>query len=62
METYGGMDVLIHIFLTLALVGGRWPASRLAALSPRNEPPVPNAQKVKWARNRHGEERILDPL
>jgi hypothetical protein len=28
MKTYGGVDVEIHIFLTLALVGGEWSASR----------------------------------
>jgi hypothetical protein len=27
MKTYGGVDVYIHIFLTLALVGGKWSAS-----------------------------------
>jgi hypothetical protein len=28
MKTYGGVDVYIHIFLTSALVGGEWSASR----------------------------------
>jgi hypothetical protein len=28
MEAYGGVDVKIHIFLTLALAGGEWSASR----------------------------------
>jgi hypothetical protein len=28
MKAYGGVDVQIHIFLTLALVGGEWSASR----------------------------------
>jgi hypothetical protein len=28
MKTYGGVDVLIHIFLTSALAGGEWSASR----------------------------------
>jgi hypothetical protein len=27
MKTYGGVDVGIHIFLTSALVGGKWSAS-----------------------------------
>jgi hypothetical protein len=29
MKTYGGVDVQIHVFLTSALVGGEWSASRL---------------------------------
>jgi hypothetical protein len=29
MKAYGGVDVLIHIFLASALVGGEWSASRL---------------------------------
>jgi hypothetical protein len=28
MKTYGGVDVYIHIFLTSALAGGEWSASR----------------------------------
>jgi hypothetical protein len=28
MKAYGGVDVWIHIFLTSALVGGEWSASR----------------------------------
>jgi hypothetical protein len=28
MKTYGGVDVQIHIYLTSALVGGEWSASR----------------------------------
>jgi hypothetical protein len=27
MKAYGGVDVQIHIFLTLALTGGEWSAS-----------------------------------
>jgi hypothetical protein len=29
MKAYGGVDVQIHIFLTSALAGGEWSASRL---------------------------------
>jgi hypothetical protein len=28
MKTFGGVDVKIHFFLTSALVGGEWSASR----------------------------------
>jgi hypothetical protein len=28
MKAYGGMDIQVHIFLTSALVGGEWSASR----------------------------------
>jgi hypothetical protein len=34
METYGGVDVFIHVFLTSALVGGKWsppPGERAAS-------------------------------
>jgi hypothetical protein len=34
MKTYGGGDVKIHVFLTSALVGGEWLASRLGPFSP----------------------------
>jgi hypothetical protein len=39
MKAYGGIDVQIHIFLTSALIGGEWSASRPAALPPGKEPP-----------------------
>jgi hypothetical protein len=35
MKMYGGVDVYIHIFLTSALVGGEWSASRLGHFTPR---------------------------
>jgi hypothetical protein len=28
MKAYGGVDVWIHVFLTSALIGGEWSASR----------------------------------
>jgi hypothetical protein len=34
MEAYGGMDVQIHIFLTSALAGGEWSASRPCRFTP----------------------------
>jgi hypothetical protein len=42
MKAYGGVDVYIHIFLTLALVGGECSASRFCpAFPPEKEHPVP---------------------
>jgi hypothetical protein len=34
MKAYGGVDVYIHIFLTLALAGGEWSASRPGERAP----------------------------
>jgi hypothetical protein len=34
MKAYGGVDILIRIFLTSALVGGEWSASRPCRLTP----------------------------
>jgi hypothetical protein len=44
MKGYGQVDVLIKVFLTLAIVGGVWSASRpciLTPLPPKKERPVP---------------------
>jgi hypothetical protein len=38
MKTYGGVDVQIYIFLTLAIIGGEWSAYAPATLPPRNIP------------------------
>jgi hypothetical protein len=37
MKAYGGVDVSIHIFLTLALAGGEWLASRPGRFTPREK-------------------------
>jgi hypothetical protein len=34
MKTYGGLDVSMHVFLTSALVGGEWSASRPGRFTP----------------------------
>jgi hypothetical protein len=62
MRTYGGVDVYIHIFLTSALVGGEWSASRLCRFTPGKEPPVPIVQEVGGPQSRsgrYGEVKIL---
>jgi hypothetical protein len=39
MKAYGGVDVEIHIFLTSALVGGEWSASRLGRFTSGDRAP-----------------------
>jgi hypothetical protein len=34
MKAYGGVDVYSHVFLTSAVVGGEWSASRLCRFTP----------------------------
>jgi hypothetical protein len=34
MKAYGGVNVWIHVFLTSALVGGKWSASRPGHFTP----------------------------
>jgi hypothetical protein len=47
-KVYGGVDVYIHIFLTSALVGGEWSASRPGRFTPGKEPSVPIVKEVGW--------------
>jgi hypothetical protein len=39
MKAYEGVEVYIHIFLTWALVGGEWSASRPCRFTPRERFP-----------------------
>jgi hypothetical protein len=39
MKAYGGVDVLIHIFLTSAISGGEWSASRPCRFTPEEKSP-----------------------
>jgi hypothetical protein len=45
---YGGMEVWFHEFLTLALDGGEWSASRPDRFTPRKEPLVPIGEEAGW--------------
>jgi hypothetical protein len=39
MKAYGGVDVYVHIFLTSALAGGKWSASRPCRFTPGDRAP-----------------------
>jgi hypothetical protein len=39
MNTYGGVNVQIHVFLTSALVGGEWSTSRPGRFIPGERAP-----------------------
>jgi hypothetical protein len=53
MKAYVGVDVYIHIFLTSALVGGEWSASRSGRFTP--EESVPGAHWIEgWVGPRAG--------
>jgi hypothetical protein len=65
MKAYGGVDVQIHMFLTLALALGEWSASRPCRFTAWEI--APGSQWIGglgglqcWS-GRHGEEKILDP-
>jgi hypothetical protein len=64
MKAYGGVDVQIHIFLTSALIGGKWSASRIGRFTPRgNSPRYPLDRRLGGPQSRsgrRGEEKILD--
>jgi hypothetical protein len=45
MKAYGGEDEQTHVFLTSALVGGEWSASRPHCFTPGKSPPPPN---IHW--------------
>jgi hypothetical protein len=65
MKAYGGVEVKIYIFLTSALAGGKWSASRPGRFTPRGRKPgYPLDRRLGGPQKkseRHGEEKILDP-
>jgi hypothetical protein len=63
MEVYWGMEVLLHAFLTSALDGGEWSASRLGYLTPTER--VPYNQELGGPHSRSGkggEKKNSQPL
>jgi hypothetical protein len=53
MKAYGGVDVYIHIFLTSALVGGEWSASRPGRFTTEKKL-LGTHRKVGWVGPRAG--------
>jgi hypothetical protein len=40
MKAYGGVDILIHVFLISVIVGDEWSVSRLGHFNPEEITPV----------------------
>jgi hypothetical protein len=57
MKTYGVMNVWIHIFLTSALVGGKWSASRSGRFTPGERAP-----DTHWIGGWVGPRAVLDDV
>jgi hypothetical protein len=66
MKTYGGVDVHIHIFLTSALVGGEWSASRPCRFTPGKSPRYPlvnyNIENYETSKCMGGEKLIFSTV
>jgi hypothetical protein len=45
---YGGVDVYIHVFLTSALAGGEWSASRPCRFTPEEITGLDDVEKRKF--------------
>jgi hypothetical protein len=63
VSVYGGVDVQIHIFLTSALAGGEWSASRTGRYNPGERAPLLDRilGEPQTQCGRCGGEKILDP-
>jgi hypothetical protein len=48
MKTYGGVDALIHVFLTSALLGGSGQLQALVAIPNVIQPLVSFTQEARW--------------
>jgi hypothetical protein len=65
MKVYGGVDVYLHIFLTSALAGGEWSASRTSCFTfGEGSPQYPLDMRLGGPQSRSGgcgDEKILHP-
>jgi hypothetical protein len=60
VKTYGRVDVWIHIFLTSALAGGEWSASRPGRFTPGgNNPRYPLDRRLGGPQSRSGRRREM---
>jgi hypothetical protein len=57
MKAYGEVDVWVHAFLTLALVGGEWSASRSGRFTPAERTPG-----IHWMGDWVGPRTTLDDM
>jgi hypothetical protein len=55
MNTYGGVDIYIHVFLTSPLLGSEWSASRPGRFAPRGE-----VSSIHWIEGWVGPRTDLD--
>jgi hypothetical protein len=54
MNTYGGVEVQLRVFLTSALDGGEWSASRPRRFTPGKKAPVSIAWRLGGPQNGSG--------
>jgi hypothetical protein len=48
MQTYGGVEVQLHVLLTSGLEGGEWSASRLGHFTHKEITLLPTGYKADW--------------